>query len=204
MDANRLSLIRFVTTRYRALQGFRTVSDGIFLLLMPLVFRWDGTAGRNPGAAVGSTLLFVLAASLVQQLVGTRYDRRFGRAGQVSRGDRLAGFGFFVAYAVAVIAAQLTGTPWLRGSIAAVALGAGPLLVVCRDWPHRSHWLLPVMAAVAGGALFAGVDGAVAKWCVFVWRAGGLSLIAAGLLDHALLVRFMTRDAHETPEPVQS
>ena len=68
------------------------------------------------------------------------------------------------------------------------------------------HWLLPLTAAIAGGALFAGVQvlPAIGTWCVFVWRAGCLALIAAGLLDHLLLVRFMTRDRHETLEPVQS
>ena len=62
------------------------------------------------------------------------------------------------------------------------------------------------MAAIAGGALFAGVEGvpAIADWSVFVWRPGGLALIAAGLLDHALLVRCITPDSPETMEPARS
>ena len=206
MDASRLSLIRFVAARYRSLQGFRTVADGIFLLLMPLVIRFDGHGGGKPAEVVGSTILFVAAVSLVQDLVAARYNRRFGRAGRTPTGDRTVVFAFFVAYAIGVIAAQLTDAPWLRAAIATVALGAGPLWIVYRDWPHRAHWLLPLAAAIAGGALFAGVEGvpAIADWSVFVWRAGGLALIAAGLLDHALLVRFMTPDGHENPETVQS
>src|SRR5260221_10112607 len=78
MDEARLALIRFVALRYRPLQGFRTASDGVFLLLMPLVFRWDGHGALRPGDAVGGTILFVAAASLVQHFVGVRYDRRFG------------------------------------------------------------------------------------------------------------------------------
>ena len=111
-----------------------------------------------------------------------------------------------MAYAVA---SSRRNSPARRGfarSIATVALAAGPLLVVCRDWPHRIHWLLPLMAAIAGSVMLAGVEGlpAIANWCVFVWRAGGLALIAAGLLDHALLARFMTLAGHETLEPTQS
>jgi hypothetical protein len=206
MDADRLRLIRFVTARYHSLQGFRAVADGIFLLLMPLVIRWPGHGGVKPGEVVVSTMLFMAAASLVQDLVAARYNRRFGRAGRTRTGDRMAVLLFSVTYATGVTANQLSDAPWLRAAIATVALGAGPLWIVCRDWPYRAHWLLPLAAAIAGGVLFAGVEGvpAIADWSVFVWRPGGLALIAAGLLDHALLVRFMTPDGHDTMEPARS
>ncbi|HEX9367124.1 MAG TPA: hypothetical protein VF921_10865 [Vicinamibacterales bacterium] len=207
MDDDRLALIQLVARRYRQLQGFRTVTDGVFLLLMPLVFRWDGHGFLNPGAMVSGTILFVAAASLAQHVVTARYDRRFGRAGGPSAGDRRepSVLAFYVAYALGVIAAQLTDTTWLRASVVLVALGAGPLWVCYRDWPHRAHWLLPVLAAIAGSAIFTGVRTVqeIAGWSVLVWRAGGLALIAAGLLDHALLVKAMTRDARETPQSVK-
>src|SRR5258706_527361 len=116
MDEHRLALIQFVARRYRQLQGFRTVTDGVFLLLMPLVFRWDGHGGLKPGAVVSVTILFAAAASLAQHFVGAHYGRRFGRAGGPSVGDRRepSVFAFFVAYALGAIAAQLTDTTWLR------------------------------------------------------------------------------------------
>ena len=160
MDANRLSLIRFVTTRYRALQGFRTVADGIFLLA--------DAPGLHLGRARRAQARRRRSAARSCSWLPRRWSRTWSRLatiggsagpGERATGDRTVVFAFFVAYAVGVITAQLTDAPWLRAAIATVALGAGPLWVVCRDWPHRAHWLLPLAAAIAGGVMFAGVEG---------------------------------------------
>jgi hypothetical protein len=188
-----LGLIRLVAGRYQQMQGLRTVADGVFLLLMPVLFHWGPMGPTSPGWVVSGMIGFLTLSVPVRQLIGRHYDRRFGRAGATAPGPRheQAVTAFFVCYAVGAIVMEIGLVPWMRALVVIAALTAGPALVVYRDWPYRAHWALPLMAGVAAGVLFAGVTSLsqLADWCALVWRIAGVTVIGAGFLDHALLVK---------------
>jgi hypothetical protein len=78
-----------------------------------------------------------------------------------------------------------------RVALIMVMMAGVPAWVVVRDWPYRAHWILPLVAGVAGAATLAGVrtETQAWEWQRLVGLLGGLSIAVAGLLDHALLLK---------------
>lgn len=178
-----LALIRFVTRRYRELQGLHLFAwslCGAVYLSLTLFWVGDDPAAQSILAALTLCLPMALAGAGVRHF----YETRFGRLAD----DAAFPWACVVLFATGFIAvAWLAPAPVLVSSVLAggVAVHLG---ITLRDFPFRSHHLL----GAAGGLLALSISwsaGAHERGLAFlVWN---VSLIAVGLLDHLLLVRAM-------------
>ena len=201
MDEAELARIRFVTSRYRDLQGLRQVAIvPLCLMLFWLqpylrLLRYQG-----PVEAIAGLILSVLPCLLiaaVHPLLDRYYARRFGSvaASEFWQWDT-------VGPAVLLIGGVLADAFVVghRGpSATVVALGMLSLHTVVRDWPWRAHHLLVTFACVAGtwmGMVLPIPPGDVAAGELTAFLRITLTSVlfaygAAGYLDHRLLVRTM-------------
>ena len=210
MDATDLARIRFVTSRYRDLQGLR----GLAILVACLSAFWARPylkLLRDSGfvdAAIGFFLsfapwIFVLAT---RPFLDHYYRERFGTVAAGLRQGSLDKIG----WAALIVAGVWIDMSTLGAAKPSAILVAGTLIavhIVWRDWPWRP--------AYVGTALVCGI----AAWLTAVsaaFRSDDLQDLlrvpltimiaahaAAGVFDHRLLLRALPRnsDAH-ADEPV--
>ena len=208
MDPHELARIAFVTKRFGALQGLRTVSYGAALIFGVAAYGVLPDDFRNPiNVLVTAQLLSGCAASRVDDY----YRRCFGRVMVPPRGlgapsGLSPGQAFHHVAAMAIMLDVLKAAFFpvsVTGfSVAGIALIAGSLWILLRDWPHRAHYVIPLSAGVATMVIIASapmrrpdrlLDPAVGAYYVLACGVIGLSLVAASLLDHWLLTRAMSR-----------
>ena len=72
-------------------------------------------------------------------------------------------------------------------TLVAVAIGAASLWVAVRDWPHRGHYLIGAVAAIAAVTMSSGADQARSLSILIFSTSGALML--EGLLDHLVATR---------------
>jgi hypothetical protein len=187
-----LASIRFVTARYRELQGLRTVLDGISLLAVWTILRW-----APPDRRPGTFFLVALLWATFSMWGGARARRYY--ADHCGRAMRDVHDGYDRS-----VWALLHAPYQLLVASTAISLGGGftlllPILTattawqVWRDRPYRMHWLIPVAVGAAFTLAFFDVRN-LAQAREWHWRlmvAGSLSLMIAGALDHRLLIKNM-------------
>ena len=207
MDQGDLRRIAFVTRRFGALQGLRTVSYGAALIFGVVAYAVLPDDFHNPiQVLVTAQLLSGAAATRVDEY----YRHCFGRVGVPQRG--FGGRpGVSPGQALHLIAAMAIMLDVLKAaflpvsvtgiSVAGPALIAGSLWILVRDWPHRAHYMIPMSAGAATVVIVASapmrrpdtlLDPAVGVYYVLACGVIGLSLLAASLLDHWLLTRAMS------------
>ncbi len=185
IDAADIARIRFVTSRYRHLQGLRH----LVWIGQLLAFLWlSGHIVRPHGALdsweeVRSLLLLITPiglANIGDVWLQRYYSRRFGgvRNPALWRRDSVAGLLLFL------------GATWLDSrvvrdggpSTTLIAVGLISLHAVISDWPWRAHYLLPTAVSVVATAMMLPLSEmsfviTLCAVCVAAW------------LDHRLLVR---------------
>ena len=187
-----LAVIRFVTTRYRDLQGLRTVLDGVTMASFWTILRW-APADRSPVTFFVASLLWAGLSMWGGARVRRYYAGRFGRATPAG-GDRFDESVHALAhdpYRVMLASTAIS----LGGQFALLlpVLTATTAWKVWRDRPYRSHWLVPV--AVGAGFSLAFFELRTAAqfrdWQSWLMVTGGMSLMIAGAMDHRLLMTTM-------------
>lgn len=202
MAENDLAMIRFVTTRYRDLQGLRTVLHGACIVSVWAILRW-APPDRRPGTFFVAALLWASLSMWGGARVRRYYAGRFGRATPPG-GDRFDDTVYALAHEPYIM--LLVSTAISLGGQFALLL---PVLTVTtawkvwRDWPYRTHWLVPVVVGAAFSLAFFQLRTA-AQFRDWQWQlmvTGSLSLMIAGALDHRLLMTTMpAADAAESAE----
>jgi len=192
MEDQSLALIRFVTGRYRDLQGLRTVLDGAILASVWTILRW-APPDQRPGTFFCAALLWASLSMWGGGRVRRYYAGRFGRATPAG-GDRFDESVSGIAHApyqllVASTAISLGGQFELLLPI----LTATTAWQVWRDRPYRTHWLVPVAVGAAFSLAFFELRTAAQfrEWQWWLMVAGGVSLMIAGVMDHRLLMTTM-------------
>jgi hypothetical protein len=185
-----LALIRFVTTRYRGLQGLKTVLDGVTVLSVWVILRWS-PPDRRPGTFMVATLLWASLSMWGLARIRRYYADRCGRA--VPPGaDWYEDSVYPLAHApyqvlLASTAISLGGAFTLLLPILTTRIA----WTVWRDRPYRAHWLIPVVVGTVFTLTYFQVATA-AQFHVWQWRlmvTGSVSLMIAGALDHLLLLK---------------
>lgn len=202
--------IAFVTQRFHELQGLRTVADAVPPLIFAAGLHWAQSNRNVIILLCALAAYFAARATWIRSGIDAYYSRRLGRVdrsapnldgtllfsqsrplGWVDRSGSTFD-GLLVFYQGLILAPMCRDLPLsVQVPLIAAMLGFQPTWILIRDWPYRTHWLLPLGVAVA----FALRLGAVATsqevlaWQVQVCLAGGVALAIAGVFDHALLLR---------------
>ena len=192
MDAADLARIRFVTSRYRELQGLRHLAViPAVLLVFWLYPNLSPLRDMGPVEAVVGLLLSiapVVAGSAAQPFFDRYYARRFGHVATsaLTRRDTLA--------RTALIVGGLTidswgaGNPRCTATLVAVALVS--LHIVVRDWPWRASYIASVVVCLGmvwiDGAPVSSGDHPILVMRLPLTIAIGTYVVAA-YLDHRLL-----------------
>jgi hypothetical protein len=196
MDAD-LSRIRFVTSRFRQLQGFRQLAIVPPCLLL-LWFRPYLRLLRYLGpwhAAAGLLLSVVpmLMIAYAQPLLDRYYARKFGNLAPAALARRDA-----VVQGVLLIAGVLIDGFVLAGrhgpSATVLALGVVSLHIGVRDWPWRAHHLFVTL--VCAWSTWATIGAPASPQELPPWLRNALTAVlctwaVAAWLDHRLLTRTM-------------
>lgn len=202
-----LQRIAFVTSRFREVQGLRSAMYGATLLVGVTIYSF--VEGGFFTSGMGVVMLASVAGGAMVRALDPYYQRTFGRAPSRSTptGREVGGVSEFAAQLLIsglLVDVMLGAFLNLRVSVGAAGLLVWSLWVLIRDWPHRSHYSIGVLAALgasvalmmapakdyaARGLLDPRVDPYYALACSII----GLTLVATGLLDHRLLVRAMWR-----------
>ncbi|MGH9411597.1 MAG: hypothetical protein ACRD1V_19345 [Vicinamibacterales bacterium] len=208
MDDLNPRLIRLLARRYGELQGLRTAADAgvpIILGVGWLCLYGDGDHSERYAVALGLVLVAYLVCywTRIRRGLRTYYVTRFGRAHSTWFPDSSVAFaGILYPPILADFHAPLAA----RMSFLLLLLCARPAWVVVRDWPYRVHWLLPALVGAAAAAAYPSFPTVhhSFEWQATAFTAYGSALVAAGLLDHLLLLRTMKRppeidavDAHD-------
>jgi hypothetical protein len=193
-----LERLRTVSRGYPYLQGLKVVPVGGLLLWVSLLStEWMTTRleGWVPALlfALGAIAALVAAVS-----IGRYYDRRFGRVSQTRTQLRRDAIGTTVA--ALALGAGLLIDARMTLPVSAFGLALAAVLLWYWTWsggPRVYHWLL------AGGLALVALLPAFSTWfdldlvdkgepaLTLVLAAAGAVYVAAGLLDHAHLVRSM-------------
>jgi hypothetical protein len=192
MDREQLTRIRFLSTRFLALQGLRVAFAGASVAVVI-----GGHLIATPVPTRESALLAMLVAILLmlpgQWWLHRYYATTFGRLQWRRRPmnpwlipilllGQLMLFSFFM-YLNRRFPEIPAGGPTIFGVVVA------SVFFVIRDWPWRAHYLgaaAVVVIAFTATLLSVGDGGTTLATTFF---ALGMSLVPAGLLDHRLLVR---------------
>jgi hypothetical protein len=197
MEPSDLARIRFVTRRFRSLQGLR------LLVIVPAIlasfwlqpyFRMLRYAGPD-GAVLGllGTLAPYVVLLALKPLLDRYYQRRFGLVST----DLEIEWPVFLPDALVVILGLLLEL-WLKAHGPSGLLIAGTIValhVTVRDWPWRRYYLFPAVVCATGAWLTA-IDptlraGAVPGSLTIPLTILLLPQLPAALLDHWLLTRTM-------------
>jgi hypothetical protein len=189
------ALIRLVTGRYYEMQGLTTLADAVLPIHFGLVYAFFYSGASESLWLLVTLLLIPMVYWLwarytwVRRRIDAFYNERCGRVTAVIG---LEYNGFFIQATMALPVLIPAGTPsWALALVALGLLSIHPLWIVRRDWPYRTHWLLPAAVGVVAALMMFGVR---TKEEAFAWQmrlllAGGASLAVVGMLDHRLLVR---------------
>jgi hypothetical protein len=196
--------IRFVTARFRELQGLAYAVFGGGMLAASLVDQYL-RSDRDPapyafdGLVIGGMLWTAAKFDL-----GQRYRATFGHAvgGSGARDTGSAGGVPMFALMAGAMFDALSGPLRTEMSIGALGLAVASLFVVTRDGWWRPHYLVPVAAGLAGAYLTSAAlhesSAAVANGTAHghamaaTYALAGFGLLTAGLFDHLLLVDALT------------
>ena len=184
--------IQLVVSRFRELRGLITIQlalfpiamgAGLFFLSSDRAILWYG------GACL---VCFVFAMIWLRPRVEKYYTARFGRVS--SRFPMPDGILVFQGLTAGGTLRDLHAPQAAVAIVVFALLGGWPAWIVARDWPYRTHWALPVAAAIGAAVpLSAGHVEDDQLWRVAVWWvAVGTSLAVAGWCDHLLLVRTLS------------
>ena len=193
MDRTGLSLVRFVASRYRQLQGLRRVVDAVSLLLLWSLLTTEPANG-GPLWFAGAMVVWTSLTLWGLARVGRYYRERFGRT--ASTADSTAGSGS---------AGEVMLFVWMSmvfGGFFIPLLATYAAHVTWRDWPYRAHWMLLALHGTVFTIAYPGLHSPAlfALWnSRFVLTAAPV-IALVGLLDHRLLVRAMHRAAEPTPD----
>jgi hypothetical protein len=195
---NEFALVRLVASRYRELQGLRTIADGGALIVMGagLYAMW-----MYPRTATGAYFaLFVFALcgygwfwwkwTRNRGEIDAFYSSQCGRIPVKSWGPPVV-ITTWLALECGPICLDLGIAKWVSVAVFAVLLAARPAWYVIRDWPYRILWLLPASAGVFAAASFASVvnrEQASLWWGEFSLVIGA-SMLVAGWFDHRRLMK---------------
>jgi hypothetical protein len=198
-----LDRIRFVTLRFRALQGLRSlvvipaVLTAFWLQPYLGLLRYAGPEGAILGLL--GTLAPFLVVVAVRPLLDRYYSRRFGMVDTDLGGEWPANLPDGVLLAVGF----LVDVTWLKAHSPSALLIAGTFIslrVTIRDWPWRGYYLAPAVVC-AIGAWLAAIDPAL--------RAGGVPgalripltiLLVPHLLTAVLDHRLLTHTLPHNPD----
>ena len=210
---NDIERIAFVTRRFNELKGLQPATTGAILLVGSVLLRFlfaSSTYAIEPA--------FFLNAAMVSYSFGwvvfePRYRATFGRT-HSTLGEAgvvlpmmLMVVGLTIDFVVSKVVHQYIP------SAAAIALALSSFVVVVRDWRWRVHHVIPLAAAIIAVVLTAAVpavrpafswEGDSLRGSVFLLAYAfiGAGMIAAGLLDHALLLRTLRPTGVAASEPV--
>jgi hypothetical protein len=198
MSAADPRLIRLIARRYRELQGLGTLANAGWMLLLLVGLRCS--TNRQVLAWFGAFALYaIVSQTWLRRRIERYYVTRFGRAAE--RSSSTLGPGVDAgAWAFLPVLLDSEFRLWAIAAAITIALIGGPLWRVVRDWPQRWYWLFPVCVGAGLCLRFITVDTTDRHaWTVFATAAGFVTVTAAGLLDHALLVRTLSRAAADEP-----
>jgi len=182
MDEQDLRLIRLVSRHFADLQGFSNVvlaSGAIVIGVAWLVTQSFGETLAILAATYACTLMAL-------QRTHTYYADRYGRV-VVEKGSGRVGLVFTVLATVFLAPSSHPSSAWPMWMISA----AFPAWLVIDGWPYRAHHLVSVAAMLTAGFISLQAQSyfnGIAQGLVLV----GVSEIACGFADHALLERAMT------------
>jgi hypothetical protein len=185
-------LIRLAAGRYHELQGLATIADTGLLLTYASFLSWGYEEWHADvmGAIVVGWL--IARATLIRWRITAYYARRCGRV--AAKAVMLDPSFMFLMGLLYGSWSRTWHVPMpVRVALIMVPLAAEPAWIAARDWPHRAHWILPIMVGVLGAASLAVVstDEQSFAWQGLFGLLGGLSIAAAGWLDHALLLKVL-------------
>jgi hypothetical protein len=184
-DTADIARIRFVTSRYRHLQGLRQLMWIAGLLVHLRLFELYGIRPHGSLDWAEFRGMCLVATPLLLAQIGDvwlrgYYSRRFGHVpdGALWRRDVMAWLGL-------ILVGIFFDTRIFRGggpSVLLIAIGLMSLHAAIRDWPWRRHHLLPAMVSVVATATRLPLS--EASLAIMLCTTG-----VAAWLDHRLLVR---------------
>jgi hypothetical protein len=197
MDDAELARIKFVTARYRDLQGLRHLAIvPLCLLLFWLQPYLKLLRYMGPWEAMAGLLLSVSPCLLIypaHHLLDLYYARRFGTVGSsvLARWDA-------VAQAVLVVAGVMVDS-WGNSGVSAtlIAIALVSLQIAFRDWPWRLHHLIVTVLCIAAAVTFDFRAARASDPAAFLRIPLTIGLCAyslAAYLDHRLLANVMLRN----------
>jgi hypothetical protein len=183
-------LIRLVASHYRELQGIVTISEAMFPVMLASGVLFSSNETFILWYGVACLACFAAFMIWLRPRILAYYSSRFGRT------SRRIVFPFpMLMIQGLTMGSILTDmhVPLVARYLAILLLlGGWPAVIVTRDWPHRSYWLIPL--AVGVGAAFPLASRPLNDLTMAVcWAGMGIAVAVAGGLDHALLVRVLKR-----------
>jgi hypothetical protein len=202
MSTKNPALIRFVASRYRELQGLRTVGDAGFLLLNAAGFWFIMWTERESSAFVLGAVLSAYIWRYFWRL-GPQLDRyyatRFGRVGPQ--------FNYWPVFLwmmqgpmAAPILSDMGAPATIAKTLVLILIAARPAWIAIRDFPFRAHWLVVAIVGILHAAQLPPTRPAIFAWEMRVFFAVGLAWAFAGLCDHVILVRTLRPGAAAASE----
>jgi hypothetical protein len=185
--------IAFVTRRFHELQGLTTAMLGVSLIVASLTAH--AMEAGYPAPLLQTWNFAILPCILMVIQLQRMYRHSFGEAVGTSR-QQFAGAMPMVAVFVGGMA-DLSGVAHSGPSMAAVGLASCSLWIVARDWRWRIHHLVPAAAGIIAAMVTAGAppvlsliatDPVRTETYLLSFTILGLGMVAAGVLDHRLLV----------------
>lgn len=197
---NDVRQIAFVTRRFEELKGLQTALIGAGLLFGSVASAFLGSSNGYRADPFQGAMFANMMVGLSLAVLTPRYRDTFGRI-QPSRFDVTSLvttplFTLIVGSMLDLIGNGHDQSP----SYAALGAALSSAAVLIRDGRWRLHYLIPLTAGLVGAwataavAPLAGIasyerDPRRAPVYLFAYTLVGLSVIAAGLLDHLLLAR---------------
>jgi hypothetical protein len=202
MSAADPRLIRLITRRFRELQGLGTVLNAGWLLLFYAGLHCS--TNRRVLVWFGAFAVYAIGSQTwLRWRIERYYTTRFGRVGDRTSTYRGPGVDAG-AWVLLPVLLDSEFRLWALGAAITIVLIGSPLWIVLRDWPYRRHWLLP---ACVGGVVCLRLTTVEPldryAWALLAAAAGFVCVTAAGLLDHALLVKTLARSQADE-DPIQA
>jgi hypothetical protein len=200
---NDVERIAFVTRRFDELKGLQTALAGAGLLFGAVAGGFLSASSGYAADPFQSVMFGAIAFGYGHQLFWRRYRDTFGRIQpgrfDVARLVAMPTFGLIVGAVIDMASGGHRQWP----SYAAVGVAVSSAAILIRDGRWRPHYMIPLAAGLLGVAVTAAVpplafalphapDPRRAAVYLFAYMMLGLSVMAAGLLDHLLLARTLT------------
>lgn len=210
---NDIERIAFVSRRFNELKGLQPAATGAILLAGSVLLRFlfaSSSYAIEPAFFLNAAMVSVNLGWLVFE---PRYRATFGRT-QSTLGEAavvLPMILMMVGLMIDVVAHKAVHPSAHWPSAAAIALALSSFVVLVRDWRWRVHHVIPLAAAVVAAIVTFAVpverpafswEGDSLRGSVFLlaYALIGAGMIAAGLLDHALLLRTLRPTSVDTSE----